>query len=92
MRKLEEVEIIFDKQAMPAIYRWSKPIYKVLLGISAIAMATSLLSLSVTLVTKTLIDDATEGKDDAMWFWGSILTALIIVQRLLTVWTSMIRV
>ncbi len=62
------------------------------LEISLIGVTGSLLSLGVTLVTKSLVDSATGGNASALWRWGIALVALIVIERLLSVASSTINV
>ena len=69
---------MFSSPALRSILRWSRCVL-------------SLMSLGVTLVTKSLIDAATGGRGDALWTWGAALAALIIAERILSVVSAGIR-
>ena len=92
MSNLKKVKSIFSGPALIALLRWSKPVCFPVLLISGISVLASLLSLGVTLVTKSLIDGATGGDLLALWRWGIALVALIVVERLLSVMSSAINV
>ncbi len=85
---LKKAKNIFKSPALKAISEWSRPVHKSVLLVSVIGMVNSLLSLGVTLVTKSLIDGATSGSIDALWFYGVSLVLLIIAERLLNVWSA----
>ena len=86
--KLEKVKSIFKSPALGAIFQWSKPVRGAVLLVSAISMVVSLMSLGVTLVTKSLIDGATSGRSSALWIFGASLAALIAAERLLNIWSA----
>ncbi len=88
---LSKVKNIFRSSALRGILQWSKPVHLSIILISAIAVVSSLISLGITLVTKSLIDGATGGKESALWTYGAMLVALIVVSRALSVWSSYIR-
>lgn len=90
--KLAKFKKIFSSPALKAISKWSKPVHGVVLLISCIGMVNSLLSLGITLVTKSLIDGATSGSSSALWIFGASLVALIVGERLLSIWISAISV
>lgn len=88
---IKKINSIFRSPALHAIIKWSRPVHLSIILISAIAVIGSLISLGVTLVTKSLIDGATSGKESALWTYGVILVALIAASRALSVWSSYIR-
>ena len=85
---LKKVKNIFTSPALKAIIEWSRPVRGAILLISCIGVVNSLLSLGVTLVTKSLIDGATSGNSRALWIFGASLVALIVTERLLSIWSS----
>ena len=91
-KQLSKLVKIFRSPALAAIFRWSKPIHKSILGISLIAVASSLFSLGVTLATKQLIDGATGKNVSVLWRYGVALVVLIALERLLSIWVSYIRI
>ena len=86
--KLKKAKNIFKSPALKAIKEWSRPVRGAILLISCIGVVNSLLSLGVTLVTKSLIDGATSGRSGALWIFGASLVALIAAERLLNIWSS----
>ena len=88
---LKKIKNIFRSPALRALLQWSRPVHLSIVLISAIAVIGSLISLGVTLVTKALIDGATSGNESALWTYGAMLVALIVLNRALSVWSSYIR-
>ena len=89
--KFKKLINIFRSPALHAIIQWSGPVHLSIILISALAVIGSLISLGVTLTTKLLIDGATSGNESALWNYGVMLVALIMVSRALSVWSSYIR-
>lgn len=92
MNNFDKVKSIFSSTVLRAVLRWSKPVRGSVLVISLIGATGSLLSLGVTLATKSLVDGATGGNASALWRWGIALVALIVLERLLSVAGSAINV
>ncbi len=90
-QNINKIKSIFRSKALSAIVQWSRPVHAAILGISAISVISSLISLGVTLVTKALIDGATGGNVSALWTYGAALAALIAVSRGLSVASAYIR-
>ena len=88
---IQKVKSILNRTALKSILRWSKPAHGAVFTISGFAVLGSLMSLGVTMVTKSLIDGATSGNAQALWLYGGALAGLIVAERLLSVWTSHIR-
>ena len=88
---LEKTKEIFNSKAIADIYRWSKCVHKAVIAITLIGVTDSLISLAVTLVTKGLIDGATSGQVSALWRYGSLLVAMMTVDRLLSILSANIR-
>ena len=88
---LSKLNNIFRSSALRAIVQWSRPVRLSIVLISAIAVVSSLVSLGVTLVTKSLIDGATGGRVSALWMNGVALVALIVTNRAMSVWSAFIR-
>ena len=89
---LRKVKSIFKSHALSAIYRWSKPVHGAIAGISLMGVAGSLLSLGLTLVTKSLIDGATGGNINALWKYGILLVVLMGANRGISVLSSALRI
>ncbi len=92
MSSFDRVKKVIKGSVLKALLRWSKPVRGAVLVISLIGVTGSLLSLGVTLVTKSLVDGATGGNAPALWRWGIALVALIVLERLLSVAYSAINV
>ncbi len=89
--KLRKALRALKSPALRALYRWSAPVRKSVLLISVISVAASLLSLGLTLVTRSLIDGAT-GKDlSALWLYGALLVVIMAAERLLSALSARLR-
>ena len=88
---IQKAKSILNGSTLRSILRWSKPAHGAVFAISGFAMLGSLMSLGVTLITKGLIDGATSGNARALLLYGGALAGLIAAERLLSVWSSHIR-
>ncbi len=89
--KIKRIKSIFRSPALGAIVRWSKPVHGTVLLTSGIGVLNSLLSLTVTMITKALVDGATGGDINALWLYGGLLAAVVAAERGLGIWNGMIR-
>ena len=92
MKNLEKAAKLIKSPALRAILTWARPVHWAVLGISAITVVSTLVSLGLTLVTKALVDAATGGNADKLWLFGGLMVALYAVQRGLSVWASFLNV
>ncbi|MBR3739439.1 MAG: hypothetical protein IKN04_03145, partial [Clostridia bacterium] len=88
---LSKVKSIFTSRAVSAIFRWSKPAHKSLLLICLLTGGGTLASLGITLATRSLIDGAVGADESALWKYGALLVALVVISRGLSVLCSVIR-
>ena len=88
---LEKIKTIFLSPAVASIYKWSKCIHMQIIMICILSVTTTLLSLSVTLTTRELIDGAISSKSNAVLKYGCILGGLFILQRLIAIILSLLR-
>ena len=88
----QKAKEILHSSALSCVLKWSKPVHGAILLISGVSVISSLLSLAVTLVTKGLIDGATYNNSADLWWFGITLVTLIILERLLSVWNSNLRI
>ena len=91
MDKLKKAASMLNSPALSAIWNWSKPVRRAVIGISALCVLSTLISLSLTLVTKTLVDGATSGRAEVLWKYGTLMVALYVAQRGLSVLSSFIQ-
>ena len=89
IRKLKEV---FRRKSLMTIVHWARPVRWSVLVISVLAVFSSLLSLGLTLDTRSLIDAATSGNRSALWLYAAVLVGLIATIRLCAVLSSWLRV
>lgn len=90
MENLKKLKSIFNASALSSIAAWTKPVHGAVLAISLISVLTSLLSLAMTMVTRELVDGATQARASALYLYGGILAALVVAIRLLSVWMDSI--
>ena len=92
VENLKKASKLIKSPALRAILTWAKPVRWAVVGISAIQVVSTLISLGLTLVTKALVDAATGGNADQLWLFGGLMVALYAVQRGLSVWSSFLNV
>ena len=92
MENLKKAGKIIKSKALLTIIAWSKPVRWPIVAVSTISMASALLSLGLTLVTKALVDAATGGNLDRLWQFGLLMIALYAIMRGLSVWTSFLQI
>lgn len=92
MENLKKAGRIFTSPALSAIFAWSEPARWPIVGISAISVVSTLVSLGLTLVTKALVDAAVGGDVTALWRYGALMVALYAVQRGFSVGMSVLQI
>lgn len=92
MENLKKAEKIIKSPALAAIYMWSKPVRWPVVSVSGLSVISTLVSLSLTLVMKALVDAATGGDVSLLWQFGILMVALYALQRGLSVWMSFLQV
>ena len=88
---LEKVRNIFRSPGITKIIIWSKCVHFQVVMICLLTITTTLFSLGVTLTTKELIDGAINFRTNAVLQYGAILGGLFIVQRLISIFLSLLR-
>lgn len=88
---LQRVKAIFHSPAYKAINRWTKPFHGAIWAISLLGISGTVLSLWMSLVTKSLIDGATSRDSSLLWKYGLLLVLIIVVERLISVLGSWLR-
>ena len=89
---MQKARGIFNAQALRAIDKWSKPVHASVILISLIGVLSSLASLGITLVTKSLVDAAVGGTEADLWKFGILMVILFAVQRGLTMLSAYLQV
>ena len=92
MGKIKKALSMFKSPALAAVFQWGKPVRWAVVGVSAISVINTLLSLGLTLITKALVDGATSGSADALWMFGALMVVLYAVQRGLSMLTSFLQI
>ena len=82
---------ILNRSALSAVMHWTKPFHAAVFGITLLSVVSTLLSLGMTLVTRDLVDAATQSNASALLVYGAILAALVVVIRLLSIWSNHIQ-
>ncbi|MBR4501443.1 MAG: ABC transporter ATP-binding protein [Clostridia bacterium] len=88
---LQKFKAIFKSPAIRSVLDWSRCVRGSIALICVLGVTNTLLSLALTLVTRSLIDGATSGKVSALWTFGILLVVIIIVERLLGIWSAYTR-
>ncbi len=91
MNTLQKIRRIFHKSALSALWRWSGPVRKPVFWICVISLLSTLGSLGIPLVTKSLIDGATASDSSALWTFGILLVGLFVLLRLFAIANAHIR-
>ena len=73
MENLKKAEKIIKSPALAAIYMWSKPVRWPVVSVSGLSVISTLVSLSLTLVMKALVDAATGGDVSLLWHTNGCL-------------------
>lgn len=87
-----KIKDIFKSHSLRVIYRWSKPVHWAIAAVSLISMTASLVSLGITLVTKSLVDGAMGSDGSALWKYGILLVALMAFNRGMAILSSTMRI
>ena len=78
---LQRVKAVFNSPAYKAIFRWTKPFHGAIWGISLMGILGTVLSLWLTLVTRSLIDGAVSRDEGVLWKYGAMLVGIILIER-----------
>ena len=88
MNYIQKFKTIYRRKSLAAIVQWARPVRWPVLLISFLAVISSLLSLGITLDTKSLIDAATSGNRSSLWLYAAVLVGLMAATRLSSVLSS----
>ena len=88
---VKKIFAVFRGSALKSVWRWSKPVRGDVALICLASMLATLCSLSITLVTKGMIDGATSSDVSALWKYGALLVALLFAVRAFSVLSALIR-
>ena len=91
MESIKKIRAMLRSSALSDVARWSRCVHGKIGLICLLSVASSLMSLGVTLATKGLIDGAVASRADALWRYGMILAALILLERGASVVSSLLR-
>ena len=88
---LQRVKAVFNSPAYKAIFRWTKPFHGAIWGISLMGILGTVLSLWLTLVTRSLIDGAVSRDEGVLWKYGAMLVGIIVIERGISVLSAWLR-
>jgi len=88
---LQRVKAVFNSPAYKAIFRWTKPFRGAIWGISLMGILGTVLSLWLTLVTRSLIDGAVSRDEGVLWKYGAMLVGIIALERGISVLSAWLR-
>ena len=88
---LQRVKAVFNSPAYKAIFRWTKPFHGTIWGISLMGILGTVLSLWLTLVTRSLIDGAVSRDEGVLWKYGALLVGIILIERGISVLSAWLR-
>ena len=88
---LQRVKAVFNSPAYKAIFRWTKPFHGAIWGISLMGILGTVLSLWLTLVTRSLIDGAVSRDEGVLWKYGAMLVGIILIERGISVLSAWLR-
>ena len=88
---LQRVKAVFNSPAYKAIFRWTKPFHGAIWGISLLGISGTVLSLWLTLVTRSLIDGAVSRDEGVLWKYGAMLVGIILIERGISVLSAWLR-
>ncbi len=91
MNYIKKALSTFRSPALRTMMQWAGCVKRQIVLICLSGILSSLLSLCVTMVTKSLIDSAVGHASDGLWYFGGMLVALVIGERVLSVLTAYIR-
>lgn len=83
IRKIEDLQKIkklFRSPALAQVFRWSKCIHSRIAWICILNVSLVLCSLSVTLITKELVDAAVSTKENTIWKYGILLLIIVLME------------
>ena len=80
LEDLQKLKKLFRSPAMARVVKWSKCVHGRILWICALNVIMVLCSLSVTLITKELVDAAVSTRLDELWKFGLILLGIVLAE------------
>ena len=92
MNNFQKLLHIFRSSALTLVFRWGRCVRGRLTLACCCTVASTLCSLGTTLVTKELIDSAVSARADGLWHFALLLALLMLSQRFLRVFSSVLQV
>lgn len=88
---LQRVKAVFNSPAYRSVWKWTKPFHGAIWGISLMGILGTVLSLWLTLVTRSLIDGAVSRDEGVLWKYGAMLVGIILIERGISVLSAWLR-
>lgn len=88
---LQRVKAVFNSPAYRSVWKWTKPFHGAIWGISLMGILGTVLSLWLTLVTRSLIDGAVSRDESVLWKYGALLVGIILIERGISVLSAWLR-
>ena len=88
---LQRVKAVFNSPAYKSVWKWTKPFHGAIWGISLMGILGTVLSLWLTLVTRSLIDGAVSRDEGVLWKYGAMLVGIILIERGISVLSAWLR-
>lgn len=88
---LQRVKAVFNSPAYRSVWKWTKPFHGAIWGISLMGILGTVLSLWLTLVTRSLIDGAVSRDEGVLWKYGALLVGIILIERGISVLSAWLR-
>ena len=89
---IQKIKKIFKSPAMVQVFRWSKCVHHRIIWICILQVTMVFCSLTMTIVTKSLIDAAVSAQADGLWYFGLALLLLMLAEIAIGYISSLIRV
>ena len=88
---LQRVKAVFNSPAYRSVWKWTKPFHGAIWGISLMGILGTVLSLWLTLVTRSLIDGAVSRDEGVLWKYGAMLVGIVLIERGISVLSAWLR-
>lgn len=92
LEDLQKVKKIFKSPAMVQVFQWSKCVHGRIVWICILRVIMVFCSLTMTLVTKELIDAAVSAQAEVLWKFGIALLLLVLAEIAISYISSLTRV
>ena len=91
LEDLGKVKKLFQSPALKRVVQWSKCVHSRIILICVLNVILVISSLTITLITKELVDAAVSTRADGIWRFGILLVVIILAETILSFVLSMTR-